>query len=697
MKNHGLKSLTGVLTALVMTGCGGTTAPDAARTGQGASQSEAQAGAPERKVIPNRYIVVLKDAPSDGVHAEAMRADAAEVAADLAKRHGAKVGHIYRNALRGFVAELDDAKVEQLRADPRVESVEQDTVVEAASQQLNAPWGLDRIDQANLPLDGSYTHNATGKGVHVYVIDSGLRLTHQELQGRATGDFNIPTDGTAGTDCYGHGTMVAGIVGGSTYGVAKGVSLHSVRVLNCNGGGYASDVIAGVDWVTANRIRPAVATMSFVAFASNTLDRAVRQSASAGVVYAVAAGNGTADACTLSPAHAPEAITVSATTSADARLANANFGSCVDLFAPGERPPTALGGGDDSITSFDSGTSLAAAHVAGVAALYLQANPTASAATVASALTAGAITGKVTNAGTGSPNRLVNTAFLAAVGDTVAPQVQLGGPVAGSTLQGTVGITALATDNVGAQRAELWVNGRLRLTDTSAPFEFAYDTLVDGNGPVTLEARAYDAAFNGARSAPVAFTVNTPGSASFDPVRGAPTCVDAGPFCDTGTRIAGSGASTEPHSPNTLSGSCGDAEGYYHEDESIERLRVSTLDGSPLAPGKTVRVDVFAWDHSLNQSGPKGFYWGWWDDGVSLFHAADANNPVWTYVSDYYPTGPGPNTYSATFVLPQGGVQAIRAVIGNFDFGGPNSNACPDAYYRMDVDDVAFAVGSVTP
>jgi subtilisin family serine protease len=276
-------------------------------------------------------------------------------------------------------------------------------------------WGLDRVDQHNLPLDDAFSYNASGAGVTAYIVDSGIRITHNDFTGRATGGFTSINDGNGTNDCFGHGTHVAGTVGGATFGVAKGVDLIAVRVLDCSGNGTVSGAIAGVDWITqqaqANNVLPAVANMSLGAPVSPALDQAVQTSINAGVVYAVSAGNDATSACNQSPSRLGPALTAAASDSQDRRPSFSNFGSCVDLFAPGVSI-TSASIGSNSATQVRSGTSMASPHVAGAAALYLERNSTASPAAVASALTNNATSGAIANPGSGTPNRLLYTSFI---------------------------------------------------------------------------------------------------------------------------------------------------------------------------------------------------------------------------------------------------------------------------------------------
>lgn len=387
----------------------------------GVTMTEAQA-AKEKfvtvdKPIPGEFIVVLKE-PAPGSTPRPVQ----PIAQQLTTQYGGTAFAIYEHALRGFAGKMTEDQAKAMSNDGEVAYVQQNQVITAFNTQSNATWGLDRIDQRDLPLDHNYTYNVDGKGVHAYIIDTGIRISHSEFEGRADVGFDAVNDGQKGIDCNGHGTHVAGTVGGRTWGVAKNVLLHAVRVLSCQGSGSTAGVVSGIDWVTANRQLPAVANMSLGGGADRALDDAVRKSVAAGVVYAIAAGNDNRDACSTSPARTAEAITVGATTNTDARASFSNYGGCVDIFAPGHNI-TSSWNTSDADNKTISGTSMATPHVAGMAALYLGTNPNASPNDVAKALTDNSTPNKVTSPGTCSPNKLGYMGFISG-GGTPPPSAQ---------------------------------------------------------------------------------------------------------------------------------------------------------------------------------------------------------------------------------------------------------------------------------
>ncbi len=469
-------------------------------------------------VVPDSFVVKLRttDTPPANAAVDTF-------AQKLAGQYGGKVSYTYHSALRGFAVKgLSEKQARRLAANPAVEYVQRDGVYKISGVQPNPPsWGLDRIDQHNLPLDNSYTYPNTASNVHAYIIDTGIRITHTDFGGRATPGFDAVTIGGNANDCNGHGTHVSGTVGGSSYGVAKGAQLVAVRVLDCNGRGSTGGVIAGVDWVTQHAIKPAVANMSLGGGADATLDNAVSNSIASGVTYGIAAGNGDIfgnpqDACNTSPARVPAAITVGATQSNDQKASFSNFGTCLDIFAPGVGITSAWNT-NDTATNTISGTSMATPHVVGAAALVLGANPTFSPQQVRDSLVNNATDGVVGNPGTGSPNKLLYVVnggqppandFSVAVSPTsgsVAPGGSTSATVSTAVTSGSAvtvslsvsGAPAGVTASVTPTSVTAGGSATLNISTSASAAPGSYTLTVTGTAGSTSHSAAYKLAIRG--------------------------------------------------------------------------------------------------------------------------------------------------------------------------------------------------------
>ncbi|MBX2857517.1 MAG: DUF3421 domain-containing protein [Cellvibrionaceae bacterium] len=357
--------------------------------------------------VPNEYIVVLKDEITP-VGSDMGMAKVQSFAASIETLYQAKVSRVFQNSLSGFVVHGSEKEIIELAKDKNIAFIEANQYVSTYETQFGATWGIDRIDSLS-GLDSTYVYTSTGDGVSAYIIDTGIRTSHVEFTGRIGEGADFVGDGNGTNDCNGHGTHVAGTVGGTLYGVAKSVTLHAVRVLNCAGSGTYADVIDGIDWVAANAQLPAVANMSLGGGASDAVDASVAAASDAGIVFVVAAGNSYgANACGFSPARAQPAITVGSTTDSDARSGFSNTGPCLDIFAPGSSILSASSG-SDTATATLSGTSMAAPHVAGAVALLLEQFPTESVEDITARILANAAEGVVSSPGSNSPNLFLYT------------------------------------------------------------------------------------------------------------------------------------------------------------------------------------------------------------------------------------------------------------------------------------------------
>lgn len=623
--------------------------------------------------VPGSYLVALADGlgQSDAVA--------------LAERHGATLTRYLPAPVNAALVTVGPSKAVALAEDAAVKFAEEDQVLRVAS----VDWNLDRIDQRATAGDGAYSHATNGTGVSVYVLDTGVLATHPELTGRAAQVADFVHRAPSETDCNGHGTHVAGVVAGTRVGVAPGATIQAVRVADCDGTAEGSDLLEALDWVRENGASPAVVLIGTTGGPSSVLAGVIEALVESGVTVVGPAGNDAGDACaTLLGAVAP-VVTVGATSGLDVPLASSNRGRCVDLYAPGA---AIRSGWIDGGLRLADGTSQAAAHVAGAAALFLEARPAATPAHVADALVGNATVGAVAGVPLGSPDRLLYTGFITATlgTDEAAPEVTIDAPATGATLSGDV-VVSMTSPSPDVVSVAVYLDGSWIGADASPAdgLEVTWRTIPYANGEHVVEARAYDAAGN-VGVAQVTVAVENAGNAVWDPELEAPVCAAESERCASGGLLAGRGSvGPEAYAPSTIHSLCADgAGGSYQVDESVEAIEVQgAIPGHALVEGDLVNVDVTVWG-----------YPDFATDRVDLHFASDAGAPEWAYAGSATIPGPGLQTVRFTYRLPSFPDEPVRpqqAVRATVRYGGVAA-VCTDGPYD-DHDDLAFAVGAGTP